>query len=321
MHEEDGNEMDKRITDLESLNSHLENIDKSENNFYISDIPDLCKEYPCVLGIDEAGRGPVLGPMVYGTAFCPINEMGLLATLQCADSKTLNEDTRDNIFKDICKNSLKIGWAVQIISPNVICNSMLSRTKYSLNQVSMDAAISLIKAAIEKGVKIEHIYVDTVGPPEKYQSYLKSLFPKYKITVAKKADSTYPIVSAASICAKVTRDHALQSWKLNNIAEESNEDDFGSGYPNDPNTKKFLAKYCDPVFGYTQFVRFSWSTAVNSLKEHAYHVEYEIEEEASPAKKNHSITSFFNSTNDDCKKDGKLHKFFTERGLCTTKQL
>lgn len=168
--------------------------------------------------------------MVYGTSFCPINEQTILQNLECADSKALNEEKRDVIFSNICKSSNTMGWAVEVIAPNSICNSMLSKSKYSLNQVSMDAAIGLIKAAINGGVKIEHIFVDTVGKPEKYQEYLKTIFPTYKITVAKKADSTYPIVSAASICAKVTRDHALCVWKFQEGMELSNKN-FGSGYP------------------------------------------------------------------------------------------
>lgn len=168
--------------------------------------------------------------MVYGTTFCPINEQMVLVTLECNDSKALTEEKRDIIFSNICRTSNKLGWAVEVIAPNSICNSMLSRSKYSLNQVSMDAAIGLIRAAKNGGVKIEHIYVDTVGKPEKYQEYLKGLFPEYKITVAKKADSTYPIVSAASICAKVTRDHALHVWEFQEGLDVTYKE-FGSGYP------------------------------------------------------------------------------------------
>lgn len=75
--------------------------------------------------------------MVYGTAFIPINEQTLLETLECADSKALNEEKRDVIFGNICEQSRKMGWAVEVIAPNSICNSMLSRSKYSLNQVRM----------------------------------------------------------------------------------------------------------------------------------------------------------------------------------------
>ncbi|XP_044750889.1 ribonuclease H2 subunit A [Coccinella septempunctata] len=306
------------ISDLKTLDNFLTNWDNSENSLYISKVPDACKEYPCCLGIDEAGRGPVLGPMVYGIAFCPINEAALLASLNCDDSKVLKEEQRDKIFEDICRNSQKIGWAIELLSPNKICNNMLSRSKHSLNQVSMDSAIGLIRSAKKNGVKIEHIFVDTVGPPEKYQAYLKSLFPEYKITVAKKADSTYPIVSAASICAKVTRDHALQTWKFkegHNITHK----EFGSGYPGDPVTKKFLADNYDMVFGYPQLVRFSWSTVPKILEEKAYHVEVEEvsdDESKKTPVSNNTITSFFKLSNEDSQKPKKARfDFFTERCL------
>nr|XP_022907281.1 ribonuclease H2 subunit A [Onthophagus taurus] len=309
---------DLKISNLKTLDEYLSNQDNSKNNQYITNIPDICKESPCVLGIDEAGRGPVLGPMVYGTAFCPTNQVGKLLELQCADSKVLTEEIREMIFEKICAES-HIGWAIDVISPNYISNCMLSRSKHSLNKVSMDSAIGLIKAAKSAGVNIEHIYVDTVGKPEKYQDYLLSIFPEYKITVAKKADSTYPIVSAASICAKVTRDHALKVWDFHDEIETP-KDGFGSGYPGDPITKKFLAENCDLVFGFPSLVRFSWSTAEKILDESTYYVEWEHIDEDDGSRevlKNSSITSFFSPT----KKKSvakRRHEFFTQRHLQST---
>ena len=89
-------------------------------------------------------------------------------------------------------------------SPRFISSSMYRRSKYNLNTMSHDTAIDLVKMALEKGVQVAEIYVDTVGPPEKYQAKLQEIFPAQKVTVAKKADSLYPCVSAASICAKVS---------------------------------------------------------------------------------------------------------------------
>lgn len=250
---------------------------------------------------------------MYGIAVCCNNEAATLETLECADSKALNEEKRDEIFTQILKCP-KIAWAVEIISPKTICNSMLQRSKHSLNEISMDSAIGLIKAVEEQGVNISHIYVDTVGPPEKYQAYLSRLFPKYEITVAKKADSTYAIVSAASICAKVTRDHALQVWTCAELPAITYKD-FGSGYPADPVTKQFLRDNCDPVFGFPSLVRFSWSTAGALLEKNAYLVEFEEEDEKAdqPPANTVAITSFFKSTK---KKNERVkHEFFRDRFL------
>lgn len=235
MEENQENDAPTVIRSMYSLGPHICDKDNNKNYCYFSEIPEICKNEPCMLGVDEAGRGPVLGkktkhmynknylyiyqcilylgPMVYGIAFCPLSKSEVLKTLGCADSKQLTEEKRDAIFdkiniEDYAHESM--GWAVDVISPNYISNSMLKRSKHSLNEVSMDSAIALIQKAIDAGVNVQDVYVDTVGPPEKYQAKLKKIFPKLEIVVAKKADSTYPIVSAASICAKVSRDQALK---------------------------------------------------------------------------------------------------------------
>lgn len=176
----------------------------------------------------------------------------------------------------------------------------------------MDSAINLINTAIDLGVNIAEIYVDTVGPPEKYQAKLSALFPDFQITVAKKADSTYPIVSAASICAKVTRDHALKVWKFPEGLEKSHEI-FGSGYPNDPKTCSFLQETTDHYFGFPRIVRFSWSTTEKVLDKLACPVSFE--EGNDKPKAGRSIKKFFKDEN-----GAKIERsdFFKERYLEST---
>lgn len=287
-----------KINSLKSLGPFIASKENSANTVYLSDVPQICKEQPCMLGVDEAGRGPVLGPMVYGISYCPLESKQALIDLGCADSKQLTEEKREIIFNDM--NTLEyanscIGWAVEIISPSVISSSMYRRTKCSLNEVSMDSAMGLIQRAIDAGVNIAEVYVDTVGPPEKYQEKLLRRFPNFKITVAKKADSTYPIVSAASICAKVSRDHALKVWQFpEGLVIKDNA--FGSGYPGDPVTKRFLTENIDLLFGFPRLVRFSWSTAENALADKAYEVEFDEPDSEKPKYAGTKLTKFFKAT-------------------------
>ncbi|CAF0709619.1 unnamed protein product [Brachionus calyciflorus] len=155
------------------------------------------------------------------------------------DSKSLSEKDRENIFEKINEENKFCGFAVKSLSPNAISTGMLGRVKYNLNELSHDTAMSLIDTLYnQEGLKITHVYLDT-------------------------ADSIYPCVSAASICAKVTRDTLLKNW---NFTENCNLKEYGSGYPGDPMTKKFLDASLNNVFGFVKLVRFSWSTAALKIK-------------------------------------------------------
>lgn len=268
---------------------------------------------PVIVGIDEAGRGPVLGPMVYGICYYPLGKENVFVDCGCADSKTLTDEKRKVIFEKMCSED--VGWVAEALSPNFISNNMLLRSKYSLNQIAQDSTVHLISKVIAMGMTISEIYVDTVGPPEKYQDKLKSFFPDCKIVVAKKADSLYPVVSAASIFAKVSRDTTLESWAFPEDFQIP-LDEIGSGYPNDPVTKKFLRNNMEKVFGFPQLVRFSWSTAGKILEDGVSAEWSDPEEDYDGDAKRPNIMGFFQKTSRQ--NERPRHNFFKKRKLTST---
>ncbi|KAL9586599.1 MAG: hypothetical protein Q9212_000794 [Teloschistes hypoglaucus] len=263
--------------------------------------PDIIKDdlsRECVLGVDEAGRGPVLGinplyqetvyqadnapagPMVYGVFYLPMEQhKSLLAEKHhFDDSKVLTPQVRSNLMQALCTSGTDLhescGWATRVMSARDISSAMLKPAgTYNLNAQAMDATIDLIKEVLAQGVNITEIYVDTIGKAEIYQKKLERIFPTIMVTVCPKADSLYPCVSAASVCAKVTRDAALnvcyQSTRLLDAqatAPNSIADAWGSGYPSDARAISWLKENMDPLFGWGNECRFSWSTAKNMLE-------------------------------------------------------
>ncbi|CDJ64668.1 ribonuclease hi large subunit, putative [Eimeria necatrix] len=164
------------------------------------------------LGIDEAGRGCVLGAMVYACFYCPPDELENLKAMKVDDSKKLTEEQREAAFEAFMKQKDAFGWRIHSISPQEISAKMLRKRKVSLNDISHDAAADLIAAVCKEGVRVTQVFVDTVGKADLYEKKLQRMFPSVKITVREKADSLFPVVSAASILAKVTRDRALRLW-------------------------------------------------------------------------------------------------------------
>lgn len=200
----------------------------------LSDIPRSCvnqetKErnetmttIDIVLGIDEAGRGSVLGPMTYGMAFwCADKESKIPKDFN--DSKQLNEEKRDKLFETIL-NHEDIGFAIRTLLPSEISRNMLRKSTdvYNLNEMSHDTAICMIKklddalkrhnadhnnGVDQKGclARISTAYIDTVGNPAYYKRKLEREFPDIQFVVESKADANYPPCSAASVVAKVSR--------------------------------------------------------------------------------------------------------------------
>ncbi|PWN52471.1 ribonuclease H-like protein [Violaceomyces palustris] len=186
-----------------------------------SPVPSHCKgdqrhePVPCVLGVDEAGRGPVLGPLVYGVAYCPLKFQQEMKQIGFADSKALTAEKRDSLLEALIQRSDQLGWAIRALSPQDISSGMLRRRPNNLNAQSCQATVQLIANVLESGVDVTEIYVDTVGDAKSYSKLLSSHFPRHphiKWTVTSKADAIYPIVGAASIAAKVTRDRCLENW-------------------------------------------------------------------------------------------------------------
>lgn len=134
--------------------------------------------------------------MVYGIWFCLKSDQRILQHLGCADSKTLTEAKRETIFAKMCSRMEHCGWAVEILSPNIISNRMLRRYqaisnnhrssgksssvtfylyvlyfrhKYSLNETSHQSARELIQLLLDLGVKVSNVFIDTVGTAETYK--------------------------------------------------------------------------------------------------------------------------------------------------------
>lgn len=265
---------------------------------------DITKTTPCVLGVDEAGRGPVLGPMVYGVFYLPIDLHHSLLTEQHSfdDSKVLTPAVRANLMQllNTPGNSLyeSCGYAIKSLSARDISSGMMRAPTavYNLNAQAMDATVELIRGVVEeRGVDVREVYIDTIGNPITYQQKLEKIFPSLKITVAKKADSLYPCVSAASVAAKVTRDVTLDlMYEAITQAEQLDPapETWGSGYPSDSKCVGWLRRSMDPVFGWGNECRFSWGTAREMLEmKGGARVDWPVDEEDGAPRLNEFLLS------------------------------
>ncbi|ORY98903.1 ribonuclease H-like domain-containing protein [Syncephalastrum racemosum] len=224
--------------------------------------------------------------MVYAVCYYPKSRHEEFKALGFDDSKKLTDEKREALAKVIESNLDWVGWVVNVLAPQDISRHMLRRPAYNLNEQAHDATIALISQVLDNKFNVTDIYVDPVGPSQSYKQKLTRYFPGIAITIEPHADALYPSVSAASICAKVTRDQILRHWIwLEPGLEGTLSKEFGSGYPSDPNTVRWLDKHMDPSFGYPSIVRFSWGTIAKRVDSIEWS-EDEDEKEEKEKKKN-----------------------------------
>jgi ribonuclease HII len=196
-----------------------------------------------ILGIDEAGRGPVIGPMVIAGYCIEEEKIELLKSLGVKDSKELTRKQREDIYNEIIKLTDKYKYI--IIDPKTI-DYYVYRNR--LNYLEFENMIKIIEEIKPDKAIIDSPMVNTKKVIEYIKNNLKI---NIEIVAENKADKKYPVVSAASIIAKVIRDR-----EIDKIKEKLNLD-IGSGYPSDEKTIEVLKKDYDKIKDY---VRESWMT-------------------------------------------------------------
>ena len=197
-------------------------------------------------GVDEAGRGPVLGPLVI--AGVAIDDVAPLVEMGVRDSKRLSPRRREELRASI----LEVAEAVVFEVPA----EEIDAREVSLNQLEAGYFARAIDALAPT-----EAYVDCADVNEENfrRTILASLERGCEVVSRHKADDLFPVVSAASIVAKCRRDERMRE-----IAEEVGEP-VGSGYPSDPVTRSYLENWIREKGDVPPHTRRSWETSRRML--------------------------------------------------------
>lgn len=199
-----------------------------------------------ICGVDEAGRGPVIGPLVVAGVLVDEEGLGRLVEMGVRDSKRHTPVQRERLYREI---TAAFRWRVLKIEPDEL-DSLMARS--SLNEIEADAFASVIE-----GLAPETAYVDAADIS--CSSFASQILERLerrpqRLVVEHRADERYPVVSAASIVAKVERDREIK--RLHTVYG-----DFGSGYPSDEKTLHFLERYFREHRQLPVCARKRWKTA------------------------------------------------------------
>ncbi len=197
-----------------------------------------------IMGIDEAGRGPVIGPMVICGYVLDEKKIKKLEELGVKDSKLLSRHQREKMFEALKKLS---DDHIIIKIPASKLNELMKEK--NLNKIEIETMAKIINSAKPDRVIIDSPEVNTDKFVQKIRRHVKT---DVDIVAENYADKKYPIVSAASVMAKVVRDREIEK------IEKDMGMTIGSGYPGDEKTLKALDTMIRK--GLTKHVRKKWIT-------------------------------------------------------------
>ena len=208
------------------------------------------------VGLDEAGRGPVLGPLVVGICAIPETDIALLEEQGVRDSKDLKPARRAEIerwFNQQCSARNWFGTTVTLGAERID----MALQDQGLNMLEVEGfqeAIELLPAKRNVSIMADACDVNADRFTQRIQSGLTDWpWPKSNMSSEHKADSNHLVVAMASILAKEERERSM-AWMQERIGQP-----IGSGYPSDPATKSALDHLCQQA-GIDVDVRWGWAT-------------------------------------------------------------
>ena len=236
------------IAKQSSIQDVMQQQNETKANQNISKKNDLDSEL--VIGIDEAGAGPVLGPMVFGAVVVSKGTERIFKQQGVRDSKDVPPKQRDVLRALIMKTAVE--YETVIIEANEI-DERRSKGE-SMNAIKVKAVSTLLSNLNSKPAVAYIDAFDNIATKHDvtFEKSLKEAGCNETIIISEhRADSKYTVVGAASLIAKTERDERMQTF------EQQVGITLGSGYPSDPKTLNYL-KNCKGIF--PTFVRNSWKT-------------------------------------------------------------